>query len=89
MLYAFTAPSGTGKTTIVHSVLKDNPEFIFSVSATTRPMRKNEVDGVDYFFLSVDEFEKKIAADEFVEYEKIKWLGFIKFKVGYVSSVDR
>ena len=63
MLYAFTAPSGTGKTTIVHSVLKDNPEFIFSVSATTRPMRKNEVDGVDYFFLSVDEFEKKIAAD--------------------------
>ncbi|MEO8446057.1 MAG: guanylate kinase [bacterium] len=69
MLFVIAAPSGTGKTTIVKNILKDNPSFIFSISATTRIRRKNEKDGSDYFFFSKDEFEKKISNNELVEYE--------------------
>lgn len=67
---ALSAPSGTGKTTIVKKVLKDIPELVYSVSATTRKKRPNETDGVDYFFITEDEFVKKIENDEFVEWEK-------------------
>ncbi|MEO8148804.1 MAG: guanylate kinase [Bacteroidia bacterium] len=70
-LILFCGPSGSGKTTIVHHLLKNNANLRFSVSATTRPKRENEVDGVDYYFLSVDEFKKKIANDEFVEWEEV------------------
>ncbi|MEN8192368.1 MAG: guanylate kinase [Bacteroidota bacterium] len=65
----FSAPSGTGKTTIVRSVLKQFPDLVFSISATTREKRGVEKDGVDYFFLSEGEFKKKIEQDEFVEWE--------------------
>jgi guanylate kinase len=68
-IIAISAPSGTGKTTIVRRILHDFPEIVFSVSATTRKRRKNEVDGVDYFFISEEEFKKKIEKDEFVEWE--------------------
>ena len=61
-------PSGSGKTTILKRVLDEDPELLFSVSATTRLARTGEVDGVDYVFLSRDEFERKIAAGEFAEY---------------------
>ena len=71
MLFVFAAPSGTGKTSIVKEILKDNPEIEFSVSATTRPQRSGEADGKDYFFLSREIFEEKIRNNEFVEYEKI------------------
>lgn len=71
MLIVITAPSGTGKTTIVRNVMKEYSDIIFSVSATTRQRRGKEEDGIDYFFLSKEEFEKKIANNEFVEYEKI------------------
>lgn len=71
MLYVFAAPSGTGKTTLVKEILKKNPELVFSVSATTRERRKGEVDGKDYFFLTKEEFEKKITNGEFLEYEKV------------------
>jgi guanylate kinase len=64
-----SAPSGAGKTTIVRHLLGEGLEF--SVSATSRPMRANEVDGKDYFFLSVDEFKGRIRAGEFVEYEEV------------------
>ncbi|OGU54459.1 MAG: guanylate kinase [Ignavibacteria bacterium RBG_13_36_8] len=69
-LFVFSAPSGSGKTTIVRNVLKQFPEFIFSVSATTRKKRRIEVNGKDYFFISEKEFLKKIDANEFVEWEK-------------------
>jgi guanylate kinase len=69
-LYVFSAPSGSGKTTIVRDVLKNNPEFVFSVSATTRKKRSSEKEGADYFFISVEEFKEKIDAGEFVEWEK-------------------
>jgi guanylate kinase len=69
-IIAVSAPSGTGKTTILKSILLKMPELIFSVSATTRKKREFEKEGTDYFFLSVDEFENKIKNNEFVEWEK-------------------
>lgn len=66
-----SAPSGAGKTTIVRHLLGEGLDLEFSVSATSRPMRANEVDGKDYFFLSVDEFKGRIRAGEFVEYEEV------------------
>jgi guanylate kinase len=70
-LIAVSAPSGSGKTTIVKAVLAAHPEMLFSVSATTRPMRNGEVNGKDYFFLSREEFEHRIKAGELVEWEEI------------------
>ena len=69
-LIVFSAPSGAGKTTIVKEILKEFPEIIFSISATTRPKRDVETNGVEYFFLSEAEFREKIENDEFVEWEK-------------------
>jgi guanylate kinase len=65
------APSGAGKTSIAKEILRRNPLLRFSVSATTRAMRPGETDGKDYFFLPHGEFEKRIAAGAFVEWENI------------------
>ncbi len=65
----FSAPSGAGKTTIIKYILKEFPQLVFSVSATTRAKRENEIDGKDYFFISEDEFKQKIENNEFVEWE--------------------
>ena len=70
-LVIISAPSGAGKTTIVRHLLESGLKLSFSVSATTRQPRVNEVDGVDYFFISVPEFRKKIENDEFVEWEEV------------------
>ena len=67
----FSAPSGSGKTTIVHHLLKVFPQLEFSVSATNRSPRKNEVHEKDYYFLSTEEFKEKISNDEFVEWEEV------------------
>lgn len=67
----FSAPSGAGKTTIVHHLLKVFPELEFSVSACSRPMRKGETNGVDYYFISLEEFKEKIKNNEFAEYEEV------------------
>lgn len=64
------APSGGGKTTLARRLFKDFDELKFSVSATTRPPRKGEVDGKHYYFLSNDDFDQKIAAGEFLEWEE-------------------
>ncbi|MCX7876960.1 MAG: guanylate kinase [Melioribacteraceae bacterium] len=69
-LFVFSAPSGSGKTTIVKDVLKSFPDFVFSISATTRKRRTSEKNGVDYFFISEEEFLNKINNNEFVEWEK-------------------
>jgi guanylate kinase len=71
MLFVFAAPSGTGKTSIYKEILNDNPDIEFSVSATTRKKREGEKEGIDYFFLDKEDFEKRIERGEFVEYEKI------------------
>ncbi len=67
---AVSGPSGAGKSTIVKKILKLYPEIIFSVSATSRPKRENESDGVEYFFISEDKFKNEIDIGEFVEWEK-------------------
>jgi len=69
-LIVFSAASGAGKTTIVKEILKEFPQIIFSISATTRPKRKNERDGIEYFFLTEAEFRKMIENDEFIEWEE-------------------
>lgn len=70
-LIIISAPSGCGKTTIAREILKRHPEFYFSVSATTRQKRDNEVDGKDYYFITKNEFEKMIEQDELIEWQKI------------------
>ncbi|MCL6103014.1 MAG: guanylate kinase [Bacteroidetes bacterium] len=67
----FSAPSGAGKTTIVRHLLSKHPDFAFSVSATSRKPRGNEVDGLDYFFLTVEEFKAKINNLEFLEWQEV------------------
>lgn len=67
----FSAPSGSGKTTVVRHLLAVFKELAFSVSATTRKKRENETDGKDYYFLSAKAFESKIANGEFLEYEEV------------------
>ncbi|MBX7156633.1 MAG: guanylate kinase [Candidatus Kapaibacterium sp.] len=70
-LIVLSAPSGAGKTTVARHLLRVLTNARFSVSATTRPMRPREVDGKDYFFLSKDEFEKRIQEQDLIEYEQI------------------
>ncbi|MBN2571257.1 MAG: guanylate kinase [Ignavibacteriales bacterium] len=69
-LIVFSAPSGSGKTTLVKYILNKFPDFVFSISATTRPKRENEENGVEYFFHSEKEFEEKIKNNEFIEWER-------------------
>ena len=66
-----SAPSGAGKTTIARVLVKEIEDVVFSVSATTRPARDHEVDGVDYHFLSEAEFRAMIEADELVEWAEV------------------
>ena len=68
----FSAPSGSGKTTIVQHLLKTNPDLGFSISASTRDRRgRTEQDGKDYYFLSPEAFKKKIDNNEFIEWEEV------------------
>ena len=80
----FSAPSGSGKSTVVNHLLGLHPEFEFSVSATSRPPRGQEQDGVEYYFLDVEEFRSRIADDAFVEYEEVypgRFYGTLKSEV--------
>jgi len=71
-LIVFSAPSGSGKTTIVQHLLNvSDLNMAFSISATSRYMRKGEVEGKDYYFMSAEEFHKKITENAFVEYEEV------------------
>jgi guanylate kinase len=66
-----TAPSGAGKTSITRFLLKEFPQLAFSVSAATRNCRSTEKSGVDYYFMTVDDFNRKIQHNEFVEWEMV------------------
>ncbi len=70
-LVIFSAPSGSGKTTVVRHLLKTIPNLEFSISATTRAPRSNESPGEDYYFYSKEEFQRAIENDEFLEYEEV------------------
>jgi len=83
-----SAPSGAGKTTIVKQILKQYPEIVFSVSATTRPKRAVETDGVEYYFITENEFVEKIENDEFVEWEKFYDYYYGSFKISVDNCID-
>jgi guanylate kinase len=71
MLIIITAPSGAGKTSITRYLLQHFPQLAFSVSAATRTQRPDEVNGVDYYFMTLEEFQHKIQNQEFVEWEMV------------------
>ncbi len=80
----FSAPSGAGKSTVVGHLLGLHPEFEFSVSATSRPPRGTEKDGVEYFFIDAERFRRLIREDAFVEYEEVyedRFYGTLKSEV--------
>ena len=66
-----TAPSGAGKTSVTTHLLRKFPQLGFSVSAATRPKRENETNGVDYYFMSLEDFQDKIKHNEFIEWEMV------------------
>jgi guanylate kinase len=83
-MLVFTAPSGAGKTTVVRHLLQTYDQLDFSVSATTRKMRKNEKEGNDYYFLSESVFKQKIEQNAFVEWEEVyhgQYYGTLKSEV--------
>lgn len=85
-LLIFSAPSGSGKSTIINWLMQEHPELNmhFSISCTSRPPRGQEQNGVEYFFLTPEEFREKIQRDEFVEYEEVytdRYYGTLKSQV--------
>lgn len=81
MLIIITAPSGAGKTSITRYLLQHFPQLAFSVSAATRAQRPDEINGVDYYFMTLEEFQNKIQNQEFVEWEMVyegKYYGTLK-----------
>lgn len=83
-LIIFSAPSGSGKSTIINYLLTQGLNLAFSISATSRAPRGTERDGVEYFFLSPEEFKQRIANDEFLEYEEVyenRFYGTVKAQV--------
>lgn len=85
----FSAPSGSGKSTVVGHLLNIFPELEFSISATSRSPRGEEQNGVEYYFLSTEEFERRIADDQFIEYEEVykgSYYGTLKSELDRVWS---
>jgi guanylate kinase len=90
-IVVLSGPSGSGKTTIVQRLLKESPVPLrMSVSATTRPPRKQEVDGRDYYFVTPEEFESRRAAGEFLEYAEVHksgyWYGTLVSEMGRAQA---
>ncbi len=80
----FSAPSGSGKSTIINYLLQQQLNLAFSISATTRPPRGEEKDGVEYFFLSQEEFKERISKGDLLEYEEVyagRFYGTLKSQV--------
>lgn len=91
-LIIVTAPSGAGKTTIVHHLLGTFPDLAFSVSATNRARRAHEVDGEDYYFLSTDDFKQRVTEGAFLEYEEVyddQFYGTLKSEVTRLWSLGK
>jgi len=87
-----SAPSGAGKTTLVRHLLQVNKALSFSISACTRAPRGEEKDGVDYHFLSLEEFKRRIDAEEFVEWEEVytnNYYGTLKSEVERIWGQDK
>ncbi len=89
-LIIISAPSGTGKSTIIGELIKDaSLKLEFSISATTRAPRQGEVDGVNYYFLTLEQFQKAISNDEFAEYEEVyagRYYGTLKKEIERITD---
>ncbi|MFH2094851.1 MAG: guanylate kinase, partial [Bacteroidota bacterium] len=88
-LIIISAPSGSGKTTIIKRLLKQDFKLGFSVSATSRAKRKSEKDGTDYYFITAADFRKKIYNDEFLEWEEVYeniYYGTLKSEVERITG---
>lgn len=91
-LLIFSAPSGSGKSTLVQYLMSQNDTLAFSVSCTSRAPRGTEKHGVEYYFLSPEEFRQRIANDEFLEYEEVytdKFYGTLKAEVERLSDAGK
>ena len=91
-LMIFSAPSGSGKSTLVQYLMQQNPNLAFSISCTSRAPRGTEKDGVEYYFLTPDEFRRRIASDDFLEYEEVytdKFYGTLKSEVERLSNAGK
>ncbi|WP_416446012.1 guanylate kinase [Leeuwenhoekiella sp. A16] len=92
-LIVFSAPSGSGKTTIVrHLLSKEDLKLDFSISATSREPRGHEKDGVDYYYLTLEEFKRRIKNDEFLEWEEVyrdNFYGTLKSEVERIWKKNR
>lgn len=91
-LIILSAPSGAGKSTLVHHLLNSNLNLEFSVSATSRAPRLNEKEGVDYYFLTPEEFKQKIANGEFLEYEEVYpdcFYGTLRSEIDRITQKDK
>ncbi len=87
-LIIFSAPSGSGKSTIINYLMEQGLDLAFSVSCTSRAPRGQEQNGVEYYFLTPEEFRRRIANDEFLEYEEVytdKFYGTLKSEVERLS----
>ena len=93
MIYIFCAPSGSGKSTMVQHLLSTYPgQFELSVSCTTRPPRGQEVHGREYYFIPVEEFQQRIANDEFFEFEQVYeglYYGTLKEEIARIEAAGR
>jgi guanylate kinase len=88
----FTAPSGAGKTSIVRYLLKRYPRLSFSISAATRSPRADEVNGKDYYFLSLEDFQKKIQENDFAEWEMVyegKYYGTLRSELERIWQLGK
>ena len=91
-LIIFSAPSGSGKSTIIQSLLQRDLNLSFSISATSRAPRGTEKNGVEYYFISPEEFRQRIANGEFLEYEEVyagKYYGTLKSEVERILDSGR
>ncbi len=91
-LIIFSAPSGSGKSTLINYLMQQGLPLSFSVSATSRAPRGSEQHGVEYYFLTEEEFRTRIAADEFLEYEEVypgKFYGTLKSEVERLRNAGR
>ena len=91
LLIVVSSPSGAGKTSVCRKILKNNYSIQISISATTRKPRKNEVDGVDYNFISRDDFQNKIKNNEFLEYAEVfdNFYGSLKEDVVKITELKK
>ncbi|MBK8349463.1 MAG: guanylate kinase [Saprospiraceae bacterium] len=91
-MFIFTAPSGAGKTTIVRHLLEKYDFLGFSISATTRAKRDYEIDGKDYYFMSVETFKERVANGDFVEWEEVyhgQFYGTLKSEVERIWAAGK